>query len=472
MKIENIIYKPRDPSLNLVHHGLVIPFDRKAKSVNLYLLLSKHLKVNMQELRYTHLDKSKTIMISVWTSCRSIREINDKLIPDEKIALHLGMNSFPDRSQVNRYLAVHNKTNTNQLRKVHKLSNKQGLLELFSQSPEIKMVFSDLDATFLIAEGDKFELSKINYKGKKSYLLSMAFISDCGYDIETALYLNSGNTHCNKRFKDLVDDTLAAVPEHIIIIFRTDAGYGNVANVIYLQDLERETRFLLKGNSDGTTNMLKRKYAKEATWVKGETNSEEKQQVQITDLGELTMKGRDSERKHIKTDVQVYLVRTRSKKKDKKSGRLRWAEWKYSYYMTNLSKQELPTEKVFIVFQERQDIEGHIKEGKNAYFLENIRCKKFYGNYAFLLYASMAHNIMSLTQNTDFQDTPIQTMGKVRLTQDVVSLPVIVEYASEGIIINAPPRSVYRYLFEKETINHKRGKKIIKTHKRGIAAYT
>jgi len=146
--------------------------------------------------------------------------------------------------------------------------------------------------------------------------------------------------------------------------------------------------------------------------------------------------------------------------------------------MTNLSKKELPTERVFIVFQERQDIEGHIKEGKNAYFLENIRCKKFYGNYAFLLYASMAHNIMSLTQNTDFKDTPIQTMGKVRLTQDVVPLPVIVEYAPECIIINAPPRSVYRYLFEKETINHKsdkeiikRDKKAIKTQKRDISAY-
>ena len=459
-KIE-LVYQPRDPSLNLVHHGLIIPFEEKAKSLNLYSLLSDYVNVKTQELSggYTRVDKVKTILASVWTGCRSIREINDKLQPDEKAAKHLGMDLFPDRSQINRYLIAHNRTNINQIRKVHKISNRQTLSNLLSQAPEIKMVYADLDATFLIAEGDTFELSKINYKGKLSYLLSMSFISDIGYDIEASLYLNSGNVHCNKRFKDLVNDTLEVIPSHIIIIFRTDAGYGTIEAVIYLQSItEREVKFLLKGNSDNTTNMLKRKYAKEAIWVKGETNSD-KQQVQIADLGILTMKGRDSNRKHIKTDVQVYLVRTRIKKEGK-NGRQKWAKWKYSYYMTNLSKEELPTKKVFIVHQERQDIEGHIKEDKNAYFLENIRSRKFYGNYSFLLYASIAHNIMSLTQNTDFKDTPIQSMGKVRLTQDVVSLPVIVAYEHERIIIMAPPNSVYRFLFKK---------KVVKSPKRGVA---
>jgi hypothetical protein len=71
----------------------------------------------------------------------------------------------------------------------------------------------------------------------------------------------------------------------------------------------------------------------------------------------------------------------------------------YRHLATNISKRRMSALEIHDFYQGRQTIEKYIDQGKNALFMRNLRSRRFYANYAFLLYVMMAGNLVNWTKH-------------------------------------------------------------------------
>lgn len=74
----------------------------------------------MKKVRYTPSDKLKTLWCSIVTGCQHTVEINNNLGTHEKaLARAIGLERFPDQSQINRLLKATEASQVEQWRKAH-----------------------------------------------------------------------------------------------------------------------------------------------------------------------------------------------------------------------------------------------------------------------------------------------------------------------------------------------------------------
>jgi hypothetical protein len=186
-------------------------------------------KLPMIKKDYTIYQKLMTLIRSIAVGCESTNDINERLHPEKVAANILGMERFPDQSQINRLLHAMDEESTKQLRQIH--------YDIFmkhsdSLSSEEEMVV-DFDQTGLVANGKTYECTSKGYFPKKKnqlgYQASAAF---AGKNSETvALFLDTGNTHCKNRVEDLLTATLSKFRDHLLtgkLIIRIDSGYGSM----------------------------------------------------------------------------------------------------------------------------------------------------------------------------------------------------------------------------------------------------
>jgi hypothetical protein len=113
-------------------------------------------KLKMKEINYTVSQKLLTIVASILSGCQYTSDINSKLAGETLSANILGMERFPDQSQINILLNRVDESNIEQLREIH-----QQLLMQNSQSVYTdKSIVVDFDQSGLIANGKTYELSK------------------------------------------------------------------------------------------------------------------------------------------------------------------------------------------------------------------------------------------------------------------------------------------------------------------------
>ena len=166
----------------------------------------KAFSLKMKEVKYTVYQKLFTIIASVIMGCESTKDINEVLGPEKLSANLLDMEQFPDQSQINALLTRTDKESIKQLENVH--NELFGKLSLSTASNQDVVI--DFDMSGLIAGGRTYEFADKGYfpkkRGKAGYQISAAFAG--GYSEAIALYLDPGNTHCQNRLEDLLEDVI------------------------------------------------------------------------------------------------------------------------------------------------------------------------------------------------------------------------------------------------------------------------
>ena len=183
-------------------------------------------KLKMKERNYTVIQKLLTIVTSILSGCEYTSDINYRLAEETLSANLLGMDRFPDQSQINILLNRMDESNIQQLRDIHHELFVQNSHSIYSD----KSIVVDFDQSGLVANGKTYELAEKGYfpkkKGQSGYQLSAAFVGRYSETIE--LFLDPGNVHCTNRFDDLLAATHSKFKEFLnnrSLIIRTDSGY-------------------------------------------------------------------------------------------------------------------------------------------------------------------------------------------------------------------------------------------------------
>ena len=369
----------------------------------------KSFKLKMKQVKYSIYQKLIITMMSIVIGCETTKDINEKL-GVERLALNMfGLDTVPDQSQINELIRRFDQDSINQLQSIHHNLFMENSNSTYSPG----RVVVDVDQTGLIANGKTFQLAEKGYFSKKKnqsgYQLAAAFT---GKHSETvAMFLDSGNSHCNDHYHDLLKSIISKYKDQLNngnLILRTDSGYGSVDNVEKLRSIPK-LKFVTKGYSPKTASNLAKNIdyaeyiqADKAAWVY-----------------ELPQNN----------GVRYIIVQTLSSK-----GKL-----KYSLLITNISSNDMSPVELFHFYNERQTIEAFFKMAKNVYHIRNLRTSKFNGIYGFLWLVFITHNLISWFKSTVLYGTKLENMGVRALVKTVGNIKGFVKRTSDGIKVNIPP---------------------------------
>ncbi|MDS0526693.1 transposase [Clostridium sp. SHJSY1] len=246
-------------------------------------------------------------------------------------------------------------------------------------------------------------------KNQKGYQLTAAFTGE--HSETVAMFLDSGNSHCNDHYDDLLKSIISKYSEQLIngnLILRTDSGFGSTDNIEKLLSIPK-LKFITKGYSTVTACNLA-KDIDYAEYIQADKSA------WVYELPE-------------NNGVRYIIVETLSSK-----GKL-----KYSLLITNISKNEMSAVELFHFYNERQTIEAFFKIVKNVYHIKNLRTSEFYGIYGFLWLVFITHNLISWFKSTTLYGTELENVGVKVLVKTIGNIRGLVHRTSEGIKINIPP---------------------------------
>lgn len=352
-------------------------------------------ELEMKEVENSQLDKHKTGIFSVVAGCPSTYAINTILRPQKVGAQALDIsNGFVEQSLMNRFYRRFDGLALEGMREVSR-----ALFQQHSTTCRMEgMKVVDLDPTGLVANGKHYEFAACGYfahhRGAQGYQLSMA--SCCGEVV--TFFLDPGNIRPTCRFEALMYEIAETVGSFEELFIRGDREFGSGSNVTFL--VEHHCGFLVKGYDNRTARKLARRLRSQLQrrWVTGE--GEKDSLVQVADAGMQPIP-------NCPYPVHVYLERRR-----KKDGKVRY---KYSYYVTSFTSQEVCEEFVHNFYNERVTIESLIKEDKSQLLLKNLRTKDYLGIQAFLFHGFLAHNLLKwfardVLKETELEGVKIPTM--------------------------------------------------------------
>jgi hypothetical protein len=320
--------------------------------------------------------------------CGHTKAINETLEPARAAANYLGLERFPEQSQINRYLTRFSEENVKQLGDIQ--------LEMMVRQSRARHAVGwlvvDIDQCGLVANGKTYEFKRKGYfprkRGEAGYQLSAAYLG--AYEEALQLYLDPGNVHCSQRLADLLRDTdfvLVQDNPALKVIYRLDAGYDTPTNRRSL--LERSSYFLLKAHD----TRLARKLAQQVPlqdWIPvGEL-------VHGTELAPL-----DGCRRLL---YEFYLP----------EGGL-----EYFLMYTNLPPDEFGIQHCFTFYNERQTIEAFFAQSRHVYNIQNLRSRKFNAIYAFLRFVFLTHDLIHWTKQAHFTETELAQATTHTLVQHI-----------------------------------------------------
>jgi len=387
-------------------------FLKFAQSIGVLEILEQ-VKVKMKEVDYTVHQKMITLLLSIVSGCRYTSDINEKLVPDTVAANIVGMDRFPDQSQINELIRRVDHQGLEQFKHVHH--------QLFMQNAQCLsstgFVVVDIDQSGLIANGKTYELVEKGYfckrKNQKGYQLSAAFCG--GKNSETiSMYLDSGNHHCSGRFDDLINDILAKLSDirkDNRLIIRMDSGYGSDDNLLRIKD---KIWFVAKAYSSARATKLA-KTISEQDWYEVDP---------FVDIYELPNKGTDG--------LRYILVRTMTRK----------GIFEYTMLVSNIPSAKMSALEMYYFYNKRQTIEAFFKTCKNIYHIKNLRTRKFEGIQAFLWMVFITHNLLSWFKSTMLSDTKLEGVGTKTLVEKLGSIVAEVRKTGDTIRVILPQISV------------------------------
>ena len=356
--------------------------------IDLYGLLASRLKVAMKEVKYSLVNKAQTVMASLVMGCGHTKAINATLAPERAAASYLGLERFPEQSQINRYLTRFSEANVQQVGDIQ--------LEMLVRQSQARQAVGwlvvDIDQCGLVANGKTYEFKRKGYfprkRGEEGYQMSAAYLG--AYDEALQLYLDPGNVHCSQRLENLLRDCQCVLTQDnpaLKVIYRLDAGYDTPTNRQLL--LSRSSYFLLKAHD----TRLARKLAQPVPlqdWVPvGEL-------VHGTELAPV-----DGYRRLL---YEFYVPD---------------GDLEYFLMYTNLPTDEFGIQHCFTFYNERQTIEAFFAQSRHVYNIQNLRSRKFNAIYAFLRFVFLTHNLIHWTKLAHFAQTQLAQATTRSLVQHV-----------------------------------------------------
>ena len=228
-----VSYAPKESKTKQGFLWLIIAMDYMKKQR--YFDFFDQINVKMKEVNYSVKQKIITVMCSIVVCCGYTKDINNKLVPDKATAEILGMERFPDQSQINILLRRFDENNILELKQAHESIFKNDSLS-FSMN-ETKII--DIDQTSLIANGKTYEFAEKGYfpkkKNQKGYKVSASYLGNSKEAL--SLYLEKGNTDEFANMENILNDIGKFYSPNSLkdIIVRADAGYGSEKGIKLLK---------------------------------------------------------------------------------------------------------------------------------------------------------------------------------------------------------------------------------------------
>ncbi|WP_333860731.1 transposase [Clostridium sp.] len=365
-------------------------------------------KLKMKKVKFSVYQKLVTIIMSIAVGCEFMKDINEKLGSEKLSANLFNMDSFPDQSQLNKVLNRFDSDSISQFENIHHKLFIQNSSSAFTE----KEVVIDFDQTGLIANGKSYESASKGYFSKKKnqsgYQMSAAFAGE--HSETVAMYLDSGNMHCQDHFKDLLKSTLSKYNDALkngSLIIRSDSGYGS-ADIIELMKSIPNLKFVTKGYSTVKAKNLAKEIpyyeytqADESAWVHEFPNID---------------------------GLRIIIVQILTK-----SGKL-----KYSMLVTNIAVKDMDAVELFHFYNKRQTIEAFFKMIKNVYSIKNLRTTSFYGIYGFLWLVFFTHNLIVWFKATTLHNTELKDAGVRVLVKKIGNIKCFVKRTVDKIEVNIP----------------------------------
>ena len=365
-------------------------------------------KLKMKKIKFSVYQKLVTIIMSIIVGCEFMKDINEKLGSEKLSANLFSMESFPDQSQINEVLRRFDFNSIFQLESIHHKLFIQNSNSVFTDGE----VVVDFDQFGLIANGKSYASASKGYflkkKNQSGYQMSAAFTGE--HSETVAMYLDSGNTHCQDHFKDLLKSTLSKYNDTLKngnLIIRSDSGYGS-ADIIELMKSIPSLKFVTKGYSTVKAKNL----AKEIPYYEYTQADESAWVYELPNID----------------DLRIIIVQILTK-----SGKL-----KYSMLVTNIAVKDMDAVELFHFYNKRQTIEAFFKMVKNVYNIKNLRTTSFYGIYGFLWLVFLTHNLITWFKTTTLHNTELKDAGVRVLVKKVGSIRGFVKRTIDKIEVNIP----------------------------------
>lgn len=432
-------------------HGLLLAAWEFAEKQSVFKKWGQ-VRYHMKKVKYSPLDKLKTLWASVVVGCQHTVEINDRLGEHEKaLARAVGLPRFPDQSQVNRLLQATQAEQVKQWRKAH--------LELLAQHSRARarcrwlklangerLLVVDIDQRALAVRGKQFELAKPGYfgrkRGRRGYQLSALFFGGAVSELVDE-YLDPGDTPIGSRIKDLLESLKWLCQRLDIradqILVRGDAQLGTPA--IIAQVKAGGFHYLFKGlSAQRAKNLLKQ--AIDTFWrVKPGVEDEARW---MSDLGEiehldksLSGAGRSV---RARTLVMTRVSPPRLPKVGKHCKRVRDPKpvVKHDYYLTDLTSEQLPVADLLPVYDDRATVERYFYDEQYSLGAQQVRTRHFEGEALFQFIVATTNNLLRWMQHRVFRQTALERIGLGRLIRQAMQIPALIFRRGETWIVELP----------------------------------
>jgi len=385
-----------DPFGNFVLSGFLPIFLGFLFKLGAFEVFGEHLRIPMKEVTYSHIQKVATLISSVASGCKDIHDINDRLLPYPSLAGLLGMNRFPDQSQINRFLRRIGPGEIGDIDLVFEL-----LLQRYGLCTKGKKVDLNIDSTGLVCYGDTYQFKAKGYfpnqRGKEGYQLSLCSTNEAFPEV-LSFILDPGDIHLASRLFDNIyqaAEILGSLDR--IGIVRIDAIFGTGPNVEAL--LDQGFSFIVKGKDPRTASRLAKGLVFEDwCWVNSTTEVAEMGKIEITNC---------------KYPVRTVLIKQLNAK----------GKPIFRHLYTDIPKEQMDCVETFTSYNQRQNIENLIKGDKNGLYITNLRTREFFGIWAFLYFAFMTHNFLSLFRKEVLSGPGLEYLGVKELTGTLMNIP-------------------------------------------------
>lgn len=441
-------------------HALLVSAFNFAKSTGFFSKMDHCIKLKMKRRRYSWSDKLRTLWASIVVGCDHTSEINSRLGSHERAAAALmGLDRFPDQSQVNRLLWAFETDHINQWRHLHldllcRYSRARCRKHWMRLANKQRMLAADIDQRALVTSSNHFEFSTKGYFGRKrgrfGYQLSMAFVGgEVGEVVDE--YLDSGNTAMGHRIDDLLESLEQFCKRTNIardsILIRGDAQLGTVPIILKIK--ARGFHFLFKGISSRKARKLLKQVNQQAIFWQVE-NGANRDAAWMCDMGEV-------EHKHVRRRQTgeaveartLLMVRRLNKHRSKRAapekreelteqGKQTEKETKVDYFLTDLSDKQLPVEAVLESYHSRSTIERYFYDEQYGLGARQVRTHHYAGEAMFEFLVATTNNLLRWMKHSTFRGTEIEKMGLKRIVREAMQIPGRIKKKGKRWVVEMP----------------------------------
>jgi transposase-like protein len=393
--------------------GFLCLLAKFAEKIGFFKLLENQIQLPNKQVRYTPLDKMKTIIAAIALGCPHIQDINYLLRPYPVMAQSLSMVHFPEQSTINRLLHQFSSFSLLQLEN----GLEQLLLQfgIFRQQPKVDF---DFDNTGLMVYGHTFEFARKGYfpkhPGAKGYQLSMAYSFGNVPSEILFLHLAPGNYSPAAYFWDAIYQVMEILGSvERIGIIRADAAQGTGENIQELIDMGLD--FIIKGFHPHTAcNFAKN--VSEKQWIAIDFFSH------VVDLGLRKI----TNCCHL---VRVILIRTYN---------TRQGQIEFSHLYVRLTQRQMSAPEIFDFYNHRQNIEALFNCEKHGMHLTPMKTRKFDSILAFLYFNVMTFNLLNWFKFAMLKNTPFENIGINDFINKLMRIPAYVTTRARQMELRFP----------------------------------